>query len=62
VRIGPRVDQLHVDPHAIAGPLHATFENGLDVESRGDLQDGQRGIAELLDRRARDDRERADPR
>ncbi len=35
--VGRRVDQLHVDPDAIAGPLDAAFEDMGDVELAADI-------------------------
>ena len=60
VGIGAGVDQLHVDPHALAGALDAAFEDALHAELLGDVLDGEFGVAELLDRGARDHLQRAD--
>ena len=32
MRIGPGIDELHVDAHFVAGFLHTAFENGRDAE------------------------------
>jgi hypothetical protein len=34
MRVAVRVDQLHVDTHALAGFLHAAFEQRRDAEFR----------------------------
>ena len=35
--VGPRIDQLSVDAHTAAGPLHAAFQYMRDAERLGDL-------------------------
>ncbi len=50
--VGGGVDQLDVDPHLVAGPLHAAFEDRADLEFLGNSLDGHGGPAVLLDRGA----------
>ena len=60
VFVGNGIDQLHVDPDPVAGPLHAAFEHGRNTEFAGDLRDRFFRVLVLHDRGARDDFERAD--
>ena len=53
VLVGRRVDELHVDPDLVAGPLHSALEHRLDPELRGDLRNRLLGVTILLDRGAR---------
>ena len=62
VGVGARVDELHVDAHAVARSLHAAFEDLRDAELIGDRLHRQLRVAELLDGGARDHPERADLR
>ena len=48
------IDELHVNPHAIAFPAHTSFQNGADVEGFADLARIMRLPAIRHDRGARD--------
>ena len=52
MRIRRRVNQLHADPHAIAGALHRPFDDGVDVQRLRNLRSGRLAPFEPHHRRA----------
>src|SRR5439155_14238860 len=67
VAVGPhlavvlRVDELHLDAHAVASALHATLEYVGDAQLLADVSQVTRALFVLEYGRARDDLEIADP-
>jgi hypothetical protein len=55
VRVGFRLDQLHIDVDAIASLLHASFQNMTDTQLARDLGQVLRGAVIMRGRSARDD-------
>ena len=55
VVVGPRVDELGIDPDAVAGASHRAFEDMGDTERFADLAQVARASAILLHRGATDD-------
>ena len=54
MRVGQRVDQLHIDPHLVVHFLNAAFEDVRYIELFCDVTQVGRRAFEFLGRRARD--------
>jgi hypothetical protein len=60
--VGRRVNELHVDAHAVAGSLYASFEYLRDPQVLSDRLHRQLSVAKLFNGGARNDPERTDLR